>query len=484
MKVAPALSMENVSLIPLNFDRFVSVLDEIGRKRLRGTIADAHALLGDRIVWHINSTSKGGGVAEMLQTLLGYERGAGLDSRWLVIDGDPEFFTLTKRLHHRLHSKPGDGGSLGEAERRHYARIAQRNAEQVLSVVRPRDVVVLHDPQTIGLAPALREAGALVVWRCHIGSDKVNTHLREAWEFLRPHLEQAHAFVFSRERYVPRWLGLSNVFIIPPAIDALSAKNAPMSRGGVRSVLRFIGVLDGTSRNGQHLGFTRLDGSVGRVRRRAEIVQTAPVSGPEVPLVVQVSRWDPLKDMAGVMRGFADGIRRMGKSHLVLVGPDVRGVTDDPEGARVLESCITRWRRLPPAVRDRVHLVCLPMDDVEENAVMVNAIQRHAAIVAQKSIHEGFGLTVTEAMWKGRAIVASAVGGIQDQIVDQTHGLLLTKPRDIEAFGDAVSFLLRNPEAARRLGRNARRRVASKYLGPRRLTQFVDLLHTLEGKKR
>jgi trehalose synthase len=188
--------------------------------------------------------------------------------------------------------------------------------------------------------------------------------------------------------------------------------------------------------------------------------------------------------MAGVMRGFADRIEQLGDAHLVLVGPDVRGVTDDPEGARVLESCIARWRRLPLAIRDRVHLACLPMQDVEENAIMVNAIQRHASIIAQKSLHEGFGLTVTEAMWKGRAVVASAVGGIRDQIVDRMHGLLLPDPRDTGAFGDALALLLRNRSLARRLGRNARRRAAAKFLGPRQLMQFVDLLYKLEQKTR
>lgn len=476
--------METVAIPRLSFERFSPILGSRGALRLRRHIEDALELLGDRIVWHVNSTSKGGGVAEMLQTLLGYERGAGLDARWLVIDGDSEFFTLTKRIHHRLHGKNGDGGALQERERRHYAAISQSNAERLLTVVRPGDVVMLHDPQTAGLAPALREAGGLVVWRCHIGSDKVNGPLKGAWEFLRPHLEHANACVFSRQGYVPTWFGMPSIFIIPPAIDAFSVKNEPMSRATARSILRHIGLLDGAAKNGRHLDFTRLDGSPGRVKRTAEILQTGPVPNWDVPTVVQVSRWDPLKDMAGVMRGFADRIEHLVDAHLVLVGPDVRGVTDDPEGARVLDSCITRWRRLPSAIRDRVHLVCLPMEDVEENAIMVNAIQRHAAIVTQKSLHEGFGLTVTEAMWKGRAIVASAVGGIRDQIVDRRHGLLLRDPRDAGAFGDALALLLRDRALARRLGRNARRRAATKFLGPRQLMQFVDLLYKLEGKRR
>lgn len=476
--------MDSVPIPSLPFNRFEPIMGLRGAARLRTQIADARALLDGRIVWNINSTSKGGGVAEMLQTLLGYERGAGLDARWLVIEGDPHFFALTKRIHHRLHGKNGDGGALSEPERRHYAAISRKNAERLQSLVRPRDVVILHDPQTAGLAPALRDAGALVVWRCHIGSDRVNTPLREAWEFLRPHLEHAHGCVFSRRGYVPTWLEFPSVFIIPPAIDAFSVKNQPMSRATARGILCHIGLLDGPSSNGQHLSFTRLDGTRARVVRKAEIAQTGPIPDWNVPTVVQVSRWDPLKDMGGVMRGFADRIEHLGDAHLVLVGPDVRGVTDDPEGTRVLHACLARWRRLPPSIRDRVHLVCLPMEDVEENAIMVNAIQRHAAVVTQKSLHEGFGLTVTEAMWKGRAIVASAVGGIRDQIVDRTHGLLLHNPRDTAAFGEALAILLRDRRLARRLGRNARRRAAARFLGPRQLIQFVELLYKLEKRNR
>ena len=169
------------------------------------------------------------------------------------------------------------------------------------------------------------------------------------------------------------------------------------------------------------------------------------------------------------------------QAHLVLAGPDVREVVDDPEANDVLQKCIAVWRGLPEVKRSRVHLACLPMDDIEENAAMVNALQRHAAIIVQKSLQEGFGLTVTEAMWKGRPIVASAVGGIRDQIVDGKHGLLLEDPTDYKAFGEALRSLLINRAFARRLGCNARRRAISHFLAPRQLIQHLDLIATLEG---
>jgi trehalose synthase len=180
------------------------------------------------------------------------------------------------------------------------------------------------------------------------------------------------------------------------------------------------------------------------------------------------------------MRGFAlASDRATADVHLMLVGPEVSGVTDDPEGEEVLAECRRCWRGLPREVRRRVHLVALPMDDVDENAHIVNAVQQHATVVVQKSLVEGFGLTVTEAMWKGRAVIASAVGGIQDQIVDGRDGLLLPDPRNLEAFSGALGRVLRDRPLAESLGAAGRARVQDQFLGDRHLAQYVDLFATL-----
>jgi trehalose synthase len=361
----------------------------------------------------------------------------------------------------------------------------RRNSREILRVVRPNDVVVLHDPQTAGLVDGLKRRGAVVVWRCHVGCEHVNKSVHDVWRFLQPHLERADAYVFSRPGYVPEWLRTAPTFIMPPAIDAFSSKNEPMTRGTVRAILRHIGLLEkGRFRGNGDLSFVRTDGTPGHVTRTAQIYQLAPIDDWRTSLVTQVSRWDPLKDMRGVMEGFVHRLNRLGDAHLALVGPDVSGVTDDPEGATVFEECLAQWRALPRAARERVHLVSLPMDDVEENAVMVNAIQRHSSVIVQKSLEEGFGLTVTEAMWKGRAVIASAVGGIQDQIVNAVHGLLLPDPTDLNALGDALERLHGDRALVRRLGRNARRRAVANFLGPRQLTQLVDLIYSVEGRAR
>jgi trehalose synthase len=183
--------------------------------------------------------------------------------------------------------------------------------------------------------------------------------------------------------------------------------------------------------------------------------------------------------MQGVMDGFAEHVDPSLGAHLLLAGPAVTGVADDPEAAEVLEECTERWRALPHAARGRIHLACTPMADPDEAAAIVNALQRHAAVVVQKSIAEGFGLTVAEAMWKARPIVASAVGGIVDQIVSGAHGLLVTDPRDLVSFGTAVETLLRERTEAARLGANARARANAEFLGDRHLEQYGRLLAQL-----
>ena len=195
---------------------------------------------------------------------------------------------------------------------------------------------------------------------------------------------------------------------------------------------------------------------------------------PADPVVLQVSRWDHLKDPEGVIRGFAEhaSAHETG-AHLIYAGPAVEAVSDDPEGAQVLEEAIELRESLSDEARRNVHLVCLPMDDAEENAVIVNALQRNASVVVQKSIAEGFGLTVAEAMWKGRPIVATAVGGIQDQVVDGETGVLLADAHDLDAYGEAVRGLLEDPERAQRMGEAAKQRVRTEFLGARSLIDYL-----------
>jgi trehalose synthase len=465
--------LEQVTIAPASPERFRSLLGE-GYSDVEKAIHDAGRLLSRRVIWHINSTARGGGVAEMLQSLLAYARGAGVDVRWLTIQGDPEFFAITKRIHNHLHGSPGDGGELGEAERTIYENTLSRSADELGELVRPGDIVYLHDPQTAGLIELMRSKRTRVIWRCHVGLDEPNQLARDAWAFLERYVRQADAYVFSRRAFAWEGLNPKKEWLVAPSIDAFSPKNQEMGDEAVRAILGRTGLApdsDGASM------FVRQDGSRGRVDRAAEIEQDAPIPD-GTPLIVQVSRWDRLKDHAGVLRSFAEHCRHPG-AHLLLAGPSVAEVADDPEGADVLNEIRVQRRELPAELRGRVHLACLPMDDVDENAAMVNAIQRRADVVLQKSIAEGFGLTVAEAMWKARPVVATRIGGIQDQIVDGESGLLIDDPTDLVATAAAVDGLLADPARAAAIGAAARERVRGSFLGTRQLVQYMSLIEAM-----
>jgi trehalose synthase len=451
-------------------DRFEHVLPEARYAEFQAGVREAGELLAGRVVWNVNSTARGGGVVELLRPLLSYARGAGVDARWLVIGGTPEFFTITKRIHNRLHGADGDGGALDDDAQSTYEAVLAANVEGFAGRVREGDVVILHDPQTAGMATALCEAGAAVVWRCHVGLDSPNDETREAWAFLRPYVVPADLYVFSRDAFAWEGLDRDRIEVIRPSIDAFAPKNEDLDPETVDAVLRTSGlVADGDP--GPAV-FARQDGTRGRVERRARIYEDAQLPA-GAPTVVQVSRWDALKDPLGVIRGFAEHVPADTGAHLVYAGPAVEAVADDPEGARVLREAIETRAALPEEARSRVHLATLPMDDPDENAIIVNALQRHAAVVVQKSLAEGFGLTVAEAMWKARPVVASRIGGIQDQIVDGDSGVLLDDPRDLAAFGAAVRGLLADPPRAERMGQRARERVRDEFLSVRSLLDYL-----------
>ena len=332
-------------------------------------------------------------------------------------------------------------------------------------MISAEDLVILHDPQTAGLVSHLRDTGARIAWRSHIGSDRPTASSLEAWRFLLPYVQRADCAIFSRRDYYWGGLELDRLEFIHPSIDAFSAKNRALSEEQVRSILIAAGIVEGRAACAAEAPVTR----------SAQLVEDSRLSE-DTPVVLQVSRWDRLKDPVGVIDGFLTGA---GDAHLLLAGPEVAAVSDDPEGAEVAAEVLAHWRALSPAPRERVHLAMLPMEDPTENALIVNALQRHARVVCQKSLAEGFGLTVAEAMWKQRPVVASRVGGIQDQIVDGVDGLLLDDPRDAHGFGALVQGLLEDGRHARSLAANARGRAVREFLGPEHLMRYLALFERM-----
>ncbi len=348
-------------------------------------------------------------------------------------------------------------------------------ADELVELVRDGDIVYIHDPQPAGLIPHVKSAGTEIVWRCHVGVDHPNGRAREAWDFLRPYVDEADALVFSRKEFV--WDGLESerLWLVPPSIDAFSPKNEELDPQAARSILNVIGLGEGD--HFKQAVFERVGRQHGarRSRRRARPGGADPrgrsADRPGLPLgpAQGPGRSAPLFRGARRQPGGAPAPRR-------AVGDGGGGRSGGGRGAgggsRALE-------QLPAEARGRVHLACLPLDDVQENAAMVNAIQRRADVVVQKSLAEGFGLTVAEAMWKSKPVVASRVGGIQDQIVDGESGVLVDDPADLAATGEAINRLLDDPERARRIGENARERVRRSFLGTRHLAQYMQLIEQM-----
>ena len=464
--------MREVPLPRVSLAPYEQVLGDERTAQLRTGIGWLARTLGDNSIWNISSTAAGGGVAELLTVLCPLAQTLGLDARWLAIDADAPFHEVAKRVVARVYGIAGDGGPLGHAELGQYQRTINSNASRLGELIRPGDVVIVHDPQPAGLIETARDRGATVVWRCHIGSDQANEHTRDGWSFVRPFVKLADATVFSIPEHVPGWVPRPQ--IIQPSIDPCGPKNMALREEQVISVLSAAGILAGG--NQAPLTVPVPIGPAVRIQRPAGVLREGPAPPADAPMVVQVSRWDRLKDMAGVLHAFlASGV----PGYLTLAGADLTGVADDPEATKLYEQCRRAWAALPPADRHRCQLLCLPMTDLRENAVMVNALQQHATVIVQKSLAEGFGLTATEAMWKSRPLLASAVGGLRDQVADEKTGLVLEDPTDLAAAAAGIRRLSTDRVLARRLGSAARQLVAERYLVDRQLLAWARVLESL-----
>jgi trehalose synthase len=464
-----------IPLEPVPAELLRPVLGAEASNRLAGELTTASRALAGRTIWMVNSSAAGGGVAELFRAFVPYWLAARLDVRWVVLRAPRRFFVVTKRLHNWLHGDPGDGGDLDAHARGVYEQGLAMSGAQLAAQVRPRDVVILHDPQTAGLVPWLAATGAKLIWRSHVGADHPNELTRAAWKFVEPYVAPVEAVVFTRRGFVPPQLASLPVRVIPPCIDPRSTKNRDLVPATAGAILAHTGIAFADAKCAPAL--MSRDGTRIAVRRRCAMRRAGPA--PRLGrdrVVVHLARWDRLKDPVGVVDCFAQHVLSEVDAHLMVAGPGVRAVADDPEAAGVYREVEARWGELPLSTRRRIHLLRLPLHDLEENAAIVNALQGSADVVIKKSLEEGFGLGVTEAMWKQRAVVATAVGGHRDQIEDDISGVLVTDPRDIVAVGTAVVGLLHDPARRCRLGEAARMRVHDRFLPHHHIEQWIALL--------
>ena len=443
-----------------------------------------------RTVWMVNSTARGGGVAEMMPRMITIFRELGVDVKWVVIGTDKaDFFTLTKRLHNLIH---GSGQpQLTAADRAVYEAVSRENADALRPLLGPRDLLVVHDPQPLGSGAILRrELNIPAVFRCHIGLDRSTPQTRAAWEFLKPHADVYDHAVFTAPEYVPDFLR-ERAGIIRPAIDPLGYKNRDLPATRLMGILCNAGLVAA-----QHPVVPA--GYAHAATRLAPDGSFAPASdGGGVgllfrPIVTQISRWDRLKGFKPLLDAFvrlksqADAApagsrhrRRLELVRLVLAGPDPAAVADDPEAQEVLRELTAAYVALPAALQADIALISLPMPVRKENELIVNALQRCSTVVVQNSLQEGFGLTVTEAMWKRAAVLGSRACGIRQQIRDGVDGRLLDRAEDPEDVAVHLNALLEDADGRWVLGRNAQRRVSEEFLV---FTQVRNWLTTLADR--
>lgn len=410
--------LESVDLGNRSLDAFrglapQDLLDELARS--------AELLRGARVL-HLNATPFGGGVSELLRSVVPLQRDLGIVADWRIIHGNESFFQVTKAMHNGLQ---GADIELTEAQRSTYLACAAENAH---AFTEEYDFVFVHDPQPAALLPARGKGGARWIWRCHIDTAQPNPAV---WAFLRPFVAEYDAAIFTLAEFAPPDMPPLRIEIIPPAIDPCSPKNLPLPRQTARQVLEWLGV---------------------RTDR---------------PLVTQISRFDAWKDPLGVIAAYRKVRDRVPELQLVLAGSLA---LDDPEGWDVYRS-IREEAGGDPSIDVFTNLVGV-------GNIEVNALQALSDVVVQKSIREGFGLVVSETLWKGTPVVAGRAGGIPLQMADGVGGILVD---GVDECAAAIHELLIDRQRARALGQAGRDRVREHFLVPRLVLDHLELMRALAG---
>ncbi|MFC1485490.1 glycosyltransferase [Candidatus Latescibacterota bacterium] len=397
------------------------------------TLADYRQIVGDDVYFdiyskmrhlygkhmiHINSTYMGGGVAEILNSLVPLMNDIGLDAGWRIIHGNVDFFGVTKKFHNALQ---GQKINFSQMKKELFVQVNRRFS--TYTHISSHDMVIIHDPQPLPLITFYKKRQPWI-WRCHID---LSTPNKELWDYLKEFILRYDLIIVSNEKYLGKDLKVDHR-IIQPSIDPLTHKNKPIN---------------------------------GKIIEGALKKQNIPT---DKPLVTQISRFDKWKDPVGVVEVFRK-IREEFDCRLVLCG---NMATDDPEGLEIYEKI---KRMVNKEIQKREVILV-----TAENSILVNALQRASAVIFQKSLREGFGLTVTEALWKEKPVIASNVGGIPLQIEDGVNGFLC-EPTDNDAFARRAIDILKHPDLGHEMGKKGKKTVLDKFLITRSLSDYLDLLN-------
>lgn len=452
-------------------------------------------VLRDRTIWMINSTAQGGGVAEMLPRMISLFNELGVDTKWAVIQTDnKDFFTITKRIHNLIH----DSGEpyLSDEDRKVYEAVNRENADSLKKLIKPRDILIIHDPQPMALGSMIKkELGNPVIWRSHIGLDEHTRRTSTVWRFLLPYAEDYDFGVFTAPEYIPSYFA-TRASIIHPSIDPLNHKNRDLSP------VKTMGILCNAGLARAHNPVLYPDFSAKALRLQKDGTFAQALIPDEIgllyrPIISQISRWDKLKGFEPLLNAFAilkDKLndsnpiqderhkRRLEITRLVLAGPDPASIQDDPEGQEVLESLKAKYLSLPERIQNDVVLLALPMGSRKENALMVNVIQRSSSIIVQNSLREGFGLTATEGMWKRKPVLISNACGLRQQVREGVEGAIVYDPQDPVEIAGRLNEILSDPYLRDYQGQKAQRRVHDNFLVFSQVRKWLEVLSTVIRK--
>jgi trehalose synthase len=415
--------MQEVRVMSKSIDDYAPIIGEEKIKRLK----ELAFTLKNKKVLNINATAFGGGVAELLKTQIALMQSLGLQVHWYVMNASSEFYEVTKYFHNTLQGSPG---MLTQEQKDNYLETVKNNAKALMENF---DYIIVHDPQPLAILDYAPVAYGKWIWRCHIDTSEPNL---DTWNFIYPYIKNYDSVIFTLPEFVKEGSNFKNLTFIPPSIDPLSPKNSDMSEEEVNNIMYDYNI------------------------------------DPERPLIVQVSRFDPWKDPLGVIEVYRNikfgqvkkGIKGL---QLALVGSMAH---DDPEGWTIYDRVMRR------AGEDFDLNVYTNFHNVGD--IGVKAFQLASDVVIQKSIKEGFGLTVTEALWKKKPVVGGKTGGIKIQIQDEINGFLVS---NIQEATEKTLYLLQNPEIAKKMGERGKKIVLENFLSTREIEDYLVLFNKLAG---
>jgi len=414
--------LKSLPLVKVKKKSLDSYIDIVGKEKIKKLKDLASHLKGIKVL-HVSSTAYGGGVVEILQALVPLMRDVGLDTEWRTILGDKRFFNVTKAFHNALQ---GTDIKLSQEMKDIFLEYNKKNADKFDGEY---DFIIIHDPQPVAIYHYLKPYTGIWIWRCHI--DLTNTNMA-VWNFIKPFVEIYHAYIFTLKNYAQEGLDKEKIFVFTPSIDPLSKKNDPLTLDESKKIFEKYGVV--TSH----------------------------------PIILQVSRFDPWKDPIGVIDSYRIVKKELPNVQLVMAGSMA---TDDPEGIRYYKKTKSY------AGEDPGIFILSDLDGVGDKEI--NAFQVASDVIVQKSTREGFGLTITEGLWKGKPVIGGNVGGIPIQIINEENGFLVN---DITECAKKIIFLLKNHEISKRMGKKAKEYVRNNFLITNNLYNYLKLFKHLSKK--